>query len=63
MQAFDPTTGTWATVSTLQVPRELLGAALGGDGRLYAMGGYNFVDAVDVTEAWAPSYTSRAFWP
>src|SRR6185369_8985381 len=39
VQAYTPGTNTWTTVAPMSVARHELGAALGSDGRIYAVGG------------------------
>src|SRR5438105_988851 len=40
VDAFDPRSNTWSTVTPLPVPRASFAAATGGDGRVYVVGGY-----------------------
>jgi N-acetylneuraminic acid mutarotase len=63
VEAYTPSTNTWTTVSSLPNPRGELSVASGGDGRVYAIGGYDAaicdlcssteVDAYDTsTDTW-----------
>ena len=61
VEAYTPSTNTWTTVSSLPNPRGELSVASGGDGRVYAIGGYDApcdcssteVDAYDPgTDSW-----------
>lgn len=38
-ERFDPDAGTWTTLAPLPTPRSSFGAALGADGKIYALGG------------------------
>jgi N-acetylneuraminic acid mutarotase len=66
VEAYDPTTNTWSARAPIPTPRHYLGAALGADGRVYAVGGahssllgstaYSTVEAYDpVANAWYPA--------
>jgi hypothetical protein len=39
VEAYDPSTNTWASVPALPTPRYGLAAAVGKDGRIYTVGG------------------------
>jgi len=39
VEAYTPASNTWATLASLPTPRQLLAAAVGSDGRIYALGG------------------------
>src|SRR2546427_4976019 len=39
VEAYTVATNTWTTVASLPTPRQLLAAAVGPDGRIYALGG------------------------
>ena len=39
VDVYDPTTSTWSTAPSMPTPRRLLSAAVGKDGRIYAIGG------------------------
>ena len=41
VDAFDPDGGFWVQVASMGTPRSGFGAAVGPDGRIYAIGGYN----------------------
>jgi WD40 repeat protein len=54
VEAYDPTTNTWATVANMPTARVYLTAATGPDGRIYAIGGYQESDGkrLDTVEAY-----------
>jgi len=61
VEAYDPSSNTWTTVGSMPNPRGDLSVARGGDGRVYAIGGYDGpcgcsyteVDAYDPgTDSW-----------
>jgi hypothetical protein len=39
VEAYTPSTNSWARVTSLNIPRSGLAAAEGSDGRIYAIGG------------------------
>jgi N-acetylneuraminic acid mutarotase len=56
VEAYTPATNTWTTLASMPTPRQLLAAAVGPDGRIYALGGadaagnpLNTVEAYDIT--------------
>jgi N-acetylneuraminic acid mutarotase len=65
VEAYTPATNTWTVLASLPTPRQLLAAAVGPDGRIYAIGGADAagnslttVEAYDIaTNTWsaAPS--------
>jgi N-acetylneuraminic acid mutarotase len=59
--------GTWATAATMPTSRTMVGAAVGADGLIYAIGGYLDAGAVTgVNEVYNPatnSWSSRAVMP
>jgi len=56
VEAYNPISNTWTTLAPLPIARIYLSAAVGSDGRIYAIGGYNFADphASSVVEAYDP---------
>lgn len=55
VEAYTPSSNSWAYVAAMPTHRSRLGAATGGDGRLYAIGGLNDVSVpVNAVEAYAP---------
>ena len=60
VEAYTIATNTWTTVASMPTPRQLLAAAVGPDGRIYALGGadaagnpLNTVEAYDIaTNTW-----------
>jgi hypothetical protein len=70
VDAYDPATNSWSAVPSLSAPRTGLAAAVGADGRIYAIGGA--IDAARTAEAlipgadhWtpiAPPFTPREFF-
>jgi hypothetical protein len=53
---YTPSTNSWATVASLTTARYGLAAAMGGDGRIYAIGG-------DGTHAGSRTATVEAYTP
>ena len=51
----DPKTDTWNTVASMPAARAFFGAVLGGDGRIYVIGGYNDSGYLSAVEAYNPS--------
>ena len=59
LEVYDPRTDSWATKSPMPTARNLLGAAFGGDGMLYAIGGEVYGSGrtgiiYDIIEAYNP---------
>jgi hypothetical protein len=54
VEAYTPTTNTWATVAPLPNPRRGFVAATGADGRVYAIGGTNDQNILDTGDVYDP---------
>lgn len=54
VEVYDPSADTWSTSEPLAVPRFWLGATVGTDGRIYAIGGISNVGFDNVVEAMRP---------
>jgi N-acetylneuraminic acid mutarotase len=54
VEAYDPTTDSWATVSRLPTPRANLGVAAASNGKLYAIGGGDASNALATVEEYTP---------
>jgi N-acetylneuraminic acid mutarotase len=54
VEAYNPLTNTWTTVSLLPSARAQLAATTGQDGRIYVTGGYNLAGPLNVVEAYEP---------
>ena len=67
VEIYDPQAQTWQSGPSLQVCRSYFGAALGGDGRLYAVGGLGssgvWVTAVEALDFTTKTWTSVASLP
>ena len=66
VEAFEPDRNSWTTVPSMVSPREGLAAAMGTDGRVYAIGGYtsnvciyNFITGLSSVEAYSPQLARR----
>lgn len=58
VEAYTPSTDSWSTVASLPIARSGLVAATGGDGRIYALAGYDGHHSVTTVEAYAPATNS-----
>lgn len=54
VEAYNPASESWSTLAPMQSPRYRFGAALGSDGRVYAIGGWNGNTAIASVEAYSP---------
>ena len=65
VEAYNPSTNTWATVSGMHTAREFLGVASGPDNRIYAIGGYNgsYLPAVEAYTPSTDTWTTAANLP
>ena len=55
VEAYTPSTNTWATVASMNSPRQYPAAAMGADGRVYAIGGFNASGTfLNTVEAYTP---------
>lgn len=54
VEAYDPQTDSWSSVSPIPTARASAAAALGSDGRIYVMGGYLAGDFLTTVEAYDP---------
>jgi N-acetylneuraminic acid mutarotase len=65
VEAYDPSTGFWSTRAPMPTARGALAAALGFDGRIYAIGGLDYDRAIFLTEvqAYDPSTDTWAVLP
>jgi N-acetylneuraminic acid mutarotase len=54
VESYDPVAAAWSLAPVLVTARDDLGAAVGSDGRIYAVGGYNGVGPVPTVEAYLP---------
>ena len=52
-EAYSPSTNTWTTLAPMSTSRYGLAAALGSDGRVYAIGGYHS-GVLNTVEAYSP---------
>jgi N-acetylneuraminic acid mutarotase len=58
VESFDPSTNKWDPAPPLQTARYSVAAAVGGDGRIYAIGGFDGTKRLTVVEAYAPGSTA-----
>lgn len=58
LEAFNPQTNAWQTLASMPTPRTGLAAALGADGRIYAIGGTGANGVVASVEAYDPALNS-----
>jgi N-acetylneuraminic acid mutarotase len=67
LDVYDPGTNSWQVKAPLPTPRQALGAAVGPDGTLYAIGGgayhYPSVTCTSVVEAYNPGTNRWRRWP
>src|SRR5262249_45346907 len=66
LDRYDPTTGTFTTLTPDPIAREDIGAAIGSDGKLYVIGGVNGSSTLSTVESYDPktnSWTARAALP
>ncbi|HEV3085290.1 MAG TPA: kelch repeat-containing protein, partial [Gemmataceae bacterium] len=55
VQAFSPATNTWQFVANMPTARSFLAAAVGPDGRIYAIGGNAAFGPTNIVEAYTPA--------
>ncbi len=60
VEAYSPATNTWAIVASMTVPRSGHAAAIGADGRIFAVGGYSGPQSTASAEAYTPSTNTWA---
>jgi N-acetylneuraminic acid mutarotase len=58
VQIYDPVSNSWSIAAPISVPRYVLAAATGPDGRVYALPGASVSGTINVTEAYTPSTNS-----
>lgn len=63
VESYDPSTNTWSTKAPMPTPRFGLAAAVGADGRIYAIGGYTYGGITDTVEIYDPSTDSWTTGP
>lgn len=63
VEIYNPTHDSWATAAPLRTPRYLFGAALGRDGRVYAIGGLSGNQVLSSVEAYSPARNQWAELP
>jgi hypothetical protein len=67
VEAYDPTTGTWITQAALPTPTDDMGAARGGDGKIYMIGGRSptngYLTTVDAYDPTTNTWTTVAPMP
>jgi N-acetylneuraminic acid mutarotase len=54
VEAYDPTTNGWVTITRLPTPRLNLAVAAASNGKLYAMGGGDTTNALATVEEYTP---------
>jgi N-acetylneuraminic acid mutarotase len=62
-ELYTPRTNTWRAAAFLQTPRYRFAAALGKDGRVYAIGGWDGNHALYSVEAYSPRTNTWAYAP
>lgn len=55
VQVYDPVSQSWSIAAPISVPRYVLAAATGPDGRVYALPGASVSGTINVVEAYTPS--------
>ena len=65
VDAYNPTTNSWTVLANMPTARDALAAAVGLDGRIYAMGGYSALPLTATAEVdvYTPSTNSWAVLP
>jgi N-acetylneuraminic acid mutarotase len=54
VEAFDPETNIWTPVASMSTARGALAVAVGPDGRIYAIGGFDGKTILDTAEVFTP---------
>jgi kelch-like protein 18 len=54
VEAYTPSTNSWATVASIPTARDGLAAVVSADGRIFAIGGYDGRNELTTAEAYTP---------
>jgi hypothetical protein len=57
VEAYNPTTNSWAEVASMHQARDQFGAVIGPDGRMYAVGGEYVTDSIETDTASVEAYS------
>jgi hypothetical protein len=57
VEAYNPTTNSWAEVASMEQARDQFGAVIGPDGRMYAIGGEYVTDSIETDTASVEAYS------